>query len=89
MRLLGYISSVSSCVATVSVPLCINPFMPNAFSQPYQLDESNSYFRVVGCIFNCYSNFKINFCKQTVENLISCGVGDGFALFVDVQQKGR
>ena len=39
VRLLGYISSVSTCAATVSVPLCINPFMPNVFSHPYQLDN--------------------------------------------------
>ena len=47
-----------------------NPFMPNKFSRPYQLDESISNFRVVGWYFHFYSNFKRNFCKQTVENLI-------------------
>ena len=28
-----------------------NPFMPNVFSDPYQLDESIFVFRVVGCYF--------------------------------------
>ena len=43
--------------------------MPNVFSQSYQLHQSISVIRVVG-IFRFYSNFKRNFCKQTVENLI-------------------
>ena len=55
---------------------CINPFMPNVFCHSYQLDKSISNFRVVGWYFS-FSNFKRNFCKQTVENLIrrrKCGV---------------
>ena len=44
--------------------------MPNVFSNPYQLDESISNFRVVRSYFSFYSNFKGNFCKQTVENLV-------------------
>ena len=44
--------------------------MPNVFSHPYQLDESISHFRVVGWYFSFYSNFRRNFCKQTLENLI-------------------
>ena len=43
--------------------------MPNAFSHLYQLDEFISNFRVVGWCFS-FSNFKRNFCLQTVENLI-------------------
>ena len=50
--------------------LQIYPFMSNVFSHPYQLDESISNFRVVGWYFSFYSNFKRNFCLQTVENLI-------------------
>ena len=32
-------------------PLRVNPFMPYEISRPYQLDESISNFRVVGCYF--------------------------------------
>ena len=57
----------------VSIPdLCtltyFNPFMLNALPHHYQMDVSISNFMVVGCFF--YSNFKISFCKQAVENLI-------------------
>ena len=50
----------------------VNPFMPNVFSHPYQLDKSISNLRVVGWYFD--SNFKRHFCKQTVGNLIRCRV---------------
>ena len=50
----------------------LNPFMPNVFSHHYQFGESISNLRVgwlvVFLLF--YSNFKRQFCKQTVENLI-------------------
>ena len=46
--------------------------MPNIFSHPYQVDESISNLGLLGDIFLLYSNFKRNFCKQTVENLIRC-----------------
>ena len=42
--------------------------MPNGISNCYQLEESISVLRVVGGIFHFYSNFKRNFCKQTVKN---------------------
>ena len=47
-------------------------------------------FWVVGGIFHYYSNFKRNFCLQTVENLIRRRKMhvSGFALFADVPQKG-
>ena len=51
-------------------PFMPDPFMPNGVSHCYELDESISNFRVVGGIFHFNSNFKRNFCKQTVENLI-------------------
>ena len=47
--------------------------------------------RLLGGIFHFYSNFKRNFCKQTMENLIRRRLLwrlIWFALFVDVQQKG-
>ena len=44
--------------------------MPNVFPQSYQTDQSISVLRVVGWYFSFYSDFKRNFCKQTVENLI-------------------
>ena len=56
----------------------------------YQLDESISNFRIVGWYFQFYSNFKRNFCKQTVENLRRHRVLRRlvwFALFADVPQK--
>ena len=53
-----------------NIDACYNPFMPNVFSNPYQMDESISNFRVLGGIFHFYSNFKRNFCLQTVEILI-------------------
>ena len=31
-----------------------NPFMPNVFSHPYQLDESISNFRVAGVYFSFF-----------------------------------
>ena len=63
-RLLAGIKISSSCL---TVTRCLNPFMPNVFSHPYQLDESIYNFRFLGGII---SNFKRNFCKQTVESLI-------------------
>ena len=48
----------------------VNPFMPNVFSHPYQLEESISNFRVVGWYFSFLFIFSRNFCKQTVDNLI-------------------
>ena len=42
---------------------------------------------LLGGIFHFYSNFKRNFCLQTVENLIRRDVWSGFALFADVLQK--
>ena len=66
-----------------------NPFKPNGISDYYQLDQFIFVWSVVGGIFHFYSNFKENFCKQTVENLIRRGVWSGFALFADVPQKGR
>ena len=39
--------------------------MPNGFSHLYHLDQSISVLKVVGCIFQFYSNFKSTFCKQT------------------------
>ena len=64
----------SSCTYLVEYGLLLrdllNPFMPNVFSPPYQLDESISNFRVVGWYFSFLLNFKRNFCKQTVDNLI-------------------
>ena len=50
--------------------MAINPFIPNLFSHPYQLDESISNLGLLGGIFHFYLNFKRNFCKQIVENLI-------------------
>ena len=50
--------------------LHFNPFILNVFSHPYQLDKSVSVLRVVGWYFSFYSNFKGNFCKQTVKILI-------------------
>ena len=32
--------------------MSVNPFMPNVFSNPYQLDEPISNFRVVGWYFS-------------------------------------
>ena len=34
------------------VLVAFNPFMPNVFSYPYQLDESISNFRIVGWYFS-------------------------------------
>ena len=46
-------------------------FMPNGISHCYQLDQSISALRAVGWyFFYFYPNFKRNFCRQTVENLI-------------------
>ena len=45
------------------------------------MDESISILGLVGGIFPFYSNFKRNFCKQTVENLIRRRIL--FALFAD------
>ena len=40
------------CQGIISTPeMTINPFMPNVFPYPYQLDEYISNFRVVGWIF--------------------------------------
>ena len=39
----------------------INPFMPNVFSHPYQLDESISNLRVVGWYFSFLFKFSKNF----------------------------
>ena len=50
--------------------LILNPFIPNVFSHPYQLDESISNFRVVGWYFSFLFKYNRNFSKQTVENLI-------------------
>ena len=67
--------------------------MPNVFSHDYQLDES--LFPILGLfggIFHFYSNFKRDFCQQTVENLIRRRVLRRlvwFSLFADVPQKGR
>ena len=50
--------------------------MQNVFPRPYQLDESisnwTSPFPILGLLdgIQFYSNFKRNYCKQTVENLI-------------------
>ena len=44
--------------------------MPNVFSYPYQLGQSISILGLLGGSFYFYYNFKRNFCKQTVENLI-------------------
>ena len=35
-----------------------NPFLPDGFSLPFQLDESNIDFRTVGWYFHFYSFFK-------------------------------
>ena len=43
-----------------------NPFMTNGISHRYELDEYVSKFRVVVCMYRFYSNFKRNFCKQTL-----------------------
>ena len=40
----------------------INPFMPNGTSHPYQLDQSISILRIVGCYFSFYSNPYKTFC---------------------------
>ena len=52
--------------------------MSNVFSHSYQLDESISNFRVVGGIFQFYSNFNRNSCKH----FAACDLI--FALFADV-----
>ena len=45
---------------------------------------------LMGGIFHFYSDFKRNFCKLTVENLIRRrGVWSGYAMFAAVPQKGR
>ena len=56
--------------------------MPNVFFHLYQLDDSVSNFRVVGWYFSFYSNFKRNFCKQTVENLIR-QFGPGLCFYLE------
>ena len=48
----------------------IYPFIPNGISQCYKLEQSISVLRDVGWYFSFYSNFKRNFCKQTVESVI-------------------
>ena len=62
-----------------------NPFKPNGISHSYQLDQSISVLRVVGGIFQLYSNFSRTFCKQKVETLLR--VQSGSALFAYVPQK--
>ena len=42
----------------------LNPFMPNVFLSPFPI------LGLLGDILHFYSNFKRNFCLQTVENLI-------------------
>ena len=46
-----------------------NSIMPNVFSHSHQLDEYISILGLLVSIFHFYSNFKRNFCRQTV-NLI-------------------
>ena len=38
--------------------ITVNPFMPNVYSHPYQLDESISNFRVVGWYFSFLFEFQ-------------------------------
>ena len=47
-----------------------NPFKPNGISHCYQMDQSISVLRHVGCFFHFYSNFDRIFFKQTLEALI-------------------
>ena len=48
----------------------INPFMPMYFPIPINWTSPIPILRLLGGSFHLYSNFKRNFCKQTVENLI-------------------
>ena len=59
----GNIAPLDSC------PWMFNPFKPNGISQHYQLEQSITVLRDVGCFF---SNFNRTFQKQTVETLIRC-----------------
>ena len=44
--------------------------MPNGIPHCYQLDQSISVLRLLGCIFHFYQISNRTVCKQTVENLI-------------------
>ena len=47
-----------------------NPFKPNGISFAYQLNEFISNLGLLGGIFHVYSNFKRNFGKNIMDNLI-------------------
>ena len=49
-----------------------NPLKPNGISQHYQLEQSITVLRDVGCFFFLFSNFNRTFQEQTVETLIRC-----------------
>ena len=49
-------------------PVSIILFRPNGISHSYQLDQSISILRVVGCYF--FFNFNRTICKQALETLI-------------------
>ena len=51
-----------------------NPFMPNVFSILINWTSPFPILGLLGGIFHFYSNFKCNFCKQTVKNLIRRGI---------------
>ena len=63
-------SQQMKCSISTGSAMFVSPFMPNGFSNLYQLDEFIYNFRVVSGIFHFYSNFNRTFCKQTVETLI-------------------
>ena len=68
----------------------INPFMPNVFSHPYQLDDSISNFRGVGwfsIFIQILKGTSVSKQWRTWSDTAFCGVWSGFALFADVPQK--
>ena len=48
----------------------LNPFMPMVFPPSINWTSQFPILGLLGGVFHFYSNFKRNFCKQTVENLI-------------------
>ena len=75
---------------TCSVPYffreypAINPFMPMFFPIPINWTSPFPVLELLDGSFHLYSNFKRNFCKQTVENLIRRRVLRRLILFCTV-----
>ena len=55
------------------------PFKPNGISHFYQMDQTISVLRIIGCVFVLFK-FNRKFCKQTLETLNACSSASDLVL---------